>query len=108
MVFPANASTAVVTLTAIQDIPLDNGETAILTVAAGPASGAGAYAIGTPSTATVTIADNGPPVITLVATDATATEGPADTGAFTFTRAGGNLAAALTVNFTCRDGGHQH
>ena len=107
MVFPANASTAVVTLTAIQDIPLDNGETAILTVAAGPASGAGAYAIGTPSTATVTIADNGPPVITLVATDATATEGPADTGAFTFTRAGGNLAAALTVNFTYRDGGHQ-
>ena len=75
-------------MTAIQDIPADNGETVILTLAAGPATGTGVYAIGNPNSATVTTVENPVPAITLVASDPNATEGPADTGAFTFTRVG--------------------
>jgi len=38
--------------------------------------------------------------VNLVATDPDAAETGPDSGAFTFTRTGGNLAAALTVSFT--------
>ena len=60
-------------------------------------TGGGPYAIGSPSVATVTIVDT-TPVITVVATDASATEG-GDTGAFTFSRTG-PTTEALTVFFT--------
>ena len=92
VVFAASATTAVVTLTAIQDVPLDNSETSTITIASG------AYTIGNPSAATVTIVDTAPPVVTIAAPDASATEG-SDTGTFRFTRTGGNIAAPLTVNF---------
>ncbi len=89
------------TLTATQDVPLDNGETATLTITAGPASGLGVYtiAVAPDNAATITIVDNAPPMISLAATDPSATEG-ADTGTYTFTRTGGNQAATLAVAYT--------
>ncbi len=89
------------TLTATQDVPLDNGETATLTIAAGPASGPGAYTIAAApnNAATITITENAPPVVSIAATDPSATEG-ADTGTYTFTRTGGNQAVALAVAYT--------
>src|SRR5262249_12588815 len=48
---------------------------------------------------TVTIADN-PAVVTLAVSDADASEPGGDTGAFTFTRSGGDVASALVVNYT--------
>ncbi len=55
--------------------------------------------IGASDTATVSIADD-PPVVEVVATDPDASEAGPDPGAVTFTRRGGNLAQALTVNIT--------
>ena len=57
------------------------------------------YVTGAPSSATVTIADD-PPVVSVVATDPDASESGPDTGTFTFSRSGGNLAASLLVFFT--------
>mgnify|MGYP003330946920 CR=1 FL=1 len=45
-----------------------------------------------------------PPVVTVAATDPTATEAAGDTGTFTFTRSGGDTTAALTVNFSFAGG----
>jgi hypothetical protein len=55
VVFAAGSTTAVATLTANVDGVSDNGETSILTLAVGPTTGAGVYAIGAPNTATITI-----------------------------------------------------
>jgi hypothetical protein len=55
--------------------------------------------VGSPATATVTIADNDRPVVTIVATDASATETPSDSGTFTITRTG-PTTASLRVTFT--------
>jgi hypothetical protein len=54
------------------------------------------YVVGSPDTATVTIVDD-PVTVTLTATDASASEAGSDPGVFTFTRNGGNAAAALPV-----------
>ncbi len=97
--FAGGAATKTVTLTAAQDVSSDLGETAVLTLAAGPSTGSGVYAIGSPSSGTVTISDTSPPTISIAATDPSATEG-ADTGTYTFTRTGGNQAAALAVAYT--------
>ena len=51
-----------------------------------------------PSAATVTIADNDPVVVTVVATDPTASETGPDTGTFTVSRTG-PTTAALTVSY---------
>jgi len=64
-----------------------------------------AYDIGSPNNATITIADNdqGPPpqkpTVTIVATDANASEQGPDTGAFTLSR-DGSTASALTVQYS--------
>lgn len=58
-----------------------------------------AFAIAPPGSATVTIADD-PPVVNAAATDAAAAELGLDPGTFTFTRSGGNPAAALTVRWS--------
>ncbi len=94
--FAANQSSKTLTLTPLDDIWYDPNETAIVTLSTG--SG---YTVGSPSSATVTIADNEPSLatVTVVATDPTASEPGTDTGTYTFTRSGGS-AAALPVNFT--------
>lgn len=91
---PANSASTTVTVTPIDDAALESAETVILTVT----SGAG-YAVGSPSSATVTITDNDTPVVTVAATDSAAAEAGAATGTFTVTRTG-STAASLTVAFT--------
>ncbi len=80
------------TVTPVLDALLEGQETVVLTLAAGE------YQTGAQSSATVTIADT-VPVVTVAATDATATEAGATTGTFTITRTG-DLGVALTVNYT--------
>ena len=60
-----------------------------------------AYTVGTPSSATVTISDNdsGPPTVTIVATDPTATEAGPTTGTFTISRTG-PTTAPLTIQWS--------
>jgi hypothetical protein len=71
--FAAGQSTVTKTLMAPSDALIDDNETVVVTLATG-----GAYTIGSPSAATVTIID-ATRVITVMATDAGATEGR-DTG----------------------------
>lgn len=97
LTFPAGQALATLTLTVMDDSLSENAETAVVTLG----SGAG-YSIGTPNTATITIADDEPaltlPEVSVVATDANAAE-PSDPGIFSFTRTG-DLNQALTVNYT--------
>jgi hypothetical protein len=96
--FAAGASTATINVAPINDSISEPTETLTLNLAAGTG-----YSLGTAKTATVNIADNDIPVITIAATDATAgetlTTQTANPGRFTVTRIG-NLASALTVNYT--------
>jgi hypothetical protein len=94
---PAGASSATITVTPIDDSTVEANETVILTL-----SPNAAYNIGSPGSATITIADNDQPpplpTVTVTATDANASES-GDTGRFTVTRTG-STAGALTVSFT--------
>jgi hypothetical protein len=94
---PAGAASATVTVTPIDDTAVEGSETVVLTLSANAA-----YTVGSPSSATVTIADNDSaptlPTVTVAATDANASETGADPGVFTITRTGSNTAS-LTVNF---------
>jgi hypothetical protein len=90
----AGVATVTKTVKPVNNTLAENDETAIVTLVAGMG-----YAVGTPNTATVTIIDDELPMITVVATDATASEPGTDTGTFTFTRTG-RLLPDLTVNFT--------
>jgi len=92
---PANQSTATLTITPRVDNLVEGDQTVTATVTAGAAQ---VYVIGTPSTATVVIADD-PPIVSLVASDPDASEAGGDPGEFTVTRSGGNLAADLVVTF---------
>jgi hypothetical protein len=96
--FPASASTAAITMTPCDDNVIDAAETVILTVAAPTVSTD--YTVGSPASATLTIADDdSPQVVTVTGGGALAETG--GTATFTFTRSGGSLAvqaAALTVN----------
>ncbi|MCI0635539.1 MAG: hypothetical protein L0206_16740, partial [Actinobacteria bacterium] len=94
VVIPASQPSAEVMIDPRADNLVEGPESAILTIA--PSSG---YTIGASATATVTIEDD-PPVVTVSATDPDASEAGPDSGTFTFTRSGGNLAASLTVSFT--------
>ena len=91
---PAGQSQAVVTLTPIADTAIEGAETATLTI--GTAS---AY-IRAPSSAdyagTVTITDAQTPVVSIVASDAAASEAGNDPGIFVITRTG-STAQSLVV-----------
>ena len=91
---PVGASSATLALTPLADALNETAETVALTLAAGAG-----YTLGTASVATVSIADTNTPVVSLVATDATASETGPDTGTLTLTRTG-ETTAALTVSFT--------
>ena len=94
----AGASTALVTVTPTDDTLVEATENVILTLTTGTG-----YNLGTTINATVNLADNETPVVTIAATDASAAETgtgvTANPGTFTLTRLG-NLASALTVNYT--------
>jgi hypothetical protein len=92
--FQVGWSTATVDLTPVNDLEVEPAETVILTIT----PNSSAYLIGTAS-ATVNIADNDLPTVSVAATDPSASEAGLDKGTYTFTRAGG-LWASLTVNYT--------
>ena len=93
--FAAGASTAIKTVTPLQDTLVEANETILLTLAAG--SG---YSVGSPASATVILTsdDAVPPSVTVTASDASATEAGLTTGRFTFSRTGST--AALTVAYS--------
>jgi hypothetical protein len=95
---PAGAASATVTVTPIDDTAVEGNETVILTVSADAA-----YTVGSPSSATVTIADNEPPppqpTVTVAATDAKASEKGTKPGTFTISRVGG-MGPALAVKYS--------
>jgi hypothetical protein len=80
---PAGQPTAAITLTPIDDADFEGDETVNLTLTANAA-----YSIGTPGAASVTVADNDVPTVTVDATDAAASEATSDPGTFTVTRTG--------------------
>src|SRR5262249_39362166 len=104
--FPANAPSATVTVTPVDDTAIEAAETVILTVAAGTG-----YTPVAPTSATGTIADNDTPVISVNATDASGAEQGRDPIVFTVTRSGNTAvstaatlawsgAATLTTDYT--------
>jgi hypothetical protein len=92
VVIPAMQASATLTVTPFADNLVEINETVVLTLSA-----AAGYTIGSPSTATVTIADD-PAIVALAASDATATEAGLSTGTFTLNRSGGDLAEQLVVS----------
>jgi hypothetical protein len=78
----------------VDDDFIEGSETVVLTISAGIS-----YILGTPKAATVTIHDNDfPPVVTVAATTAGASEDGPTPGVFTFTRTG-KTTSSLTIKF---------
>src|SRR5439155_846720 len=94
----ARRSSANVTVNPVDDGAVEGNETVVLTLSADAA-----YTIGSPSSATVSIADNDQPpplrTVTVVASDANASESGPDSGTFTVSRTG-STTAALTVKYS--------
>jgi len=95
VVIPDGQTSATITITPVDDLDPEGAETVVLTLAADPA-----YVIASPSTGTVTIADDDLVVTTvsLSAPDPDADESGADTGTFQVTR--DVTAGELTVHYT--------
>jgi len=91
---PAGRAAATITVTPVNDVLTEGEETAVAVLSASPV-----YNVGNPGVATIVLVDDEAPSVTLTASDASASEGGANTGAFTFTRTG-DTADALTVYFT--------
>jgi RHS repeat-associated protein len=96
---PANAASATMTITPSNDSWLEGTEKVTMTLSAGAG-----YAIGTPSTDTIALADNDDRwVVKMEANDLSAAERPggqSDTGQITFTRSGSaDLSSSLNVYF---------
>ena len=93
VVIAASSASSTITITPVDDSDVEGDETVIVTLASGTG-----YTVGTPTNDTVTIADN-EPVVSISATDATATEASTTTGTFTVTRTG-DTTNAITVNYS--------
>ena len=91
---PAGASKATINVTPVNDKLYEGDETVVLTLAADAA-----YLVGIPNSASVTIADNDLPSVSIVATAANASEAGLKPGQFTISRAGNN-SASLIVHYT--------
>src|SRR4029450_11494597 len=83
VVIAVGQSSATILVTPIDDSAIEGDETVSVTLGANAA-----YTIGAPASATVTIADDDAPIVTLVATDAAAAEAGLDPGIFTVSRTG--------------------
>jgi hypothetical protein len=95
LTFAAGATTATLTLTPVDDAAVEGSESVTMTIAAG--SG---YTVGTPSSASGTIADNDvAPTVSVATTDGSGSETPGDPITFTLTRSG-NTAGTTAVNLT--------
>ncbi|MEQ1750115.1 MAG: Calx-beta domain-containing protein, partial [Prosthecobacter sp.] len=96
----ANQTQTTITASPLDDLTREGNETVTLTLAAG------SYVIASPSSATVTIADD-EPLLSITATDANADEA-GDAGAFTISRAGpitSSLSVNVTISGTATSGG---
>jgi acetyl esterase/lipase len=102
---PAGETAATVTVAPLSDSVPEPTETVILTLS--PAS---AYTIGSPATASVDIfdvRDGTKPIVSVSATDPTASEVGGDTGTFTLSRTGStaaSLSVAIARSGTAQDG----
>ena len=96
---PADEASATLTITPVNDPMKESTETVTATVLGG-----GGYSVGSPSSDSVTIADNENWQVKVEANDPIAGErasAPLDPGQFTITRVGsGDLSSALWVSFT--------
>lgn len=82
------------TLVPLNDTLVEGSQTVVLTL-----QDVANYDVGSPSSATITIADQPIPIISIEAVDPNASETGPDTGTFRFTRVG-DTALALTVNYS--------
>ncbi len=92
---PAGAAFVDITFTPVDDAAVEGPEEIVRTITASPR-----YDIGTPSRAIVTIEDNDSaplPTVSVVATDASASEQGANTGTLTISRTGPTTAALQVV-----------
>jgi parallel beta-helix repeat protein len=95
----SGATSATVTVTPIDDTAVEGNETVVLTISANTA-----YTVGSPNSATVTIADNDQsppptPTVTVAATDTNAAEKGTDPGTFVISRTG-DAGSSLTVSYS--------
>jgi hypothetical protein len=90
----AGSATATVSVSPINDALIESSETVIATVTA-----SAAYIVGSPASATVNIADNDTQTVSVIASDASASETLPNNGTFTITRTGDTINS-LIVNFT--------
>jgi len=88
---PAGESSIVLPIEPYQDNLVEGPETVVVTLSA-----AGAYLVGTPAGAEVTILDD-PAIVSITAIDANAAEQGSDPGVVLLSRDGGDLSAALDV-----------
>ncbi len=91
VVIPIGQSSSLISVNPVQDTANEGNETVIVTLSANAA-----YNVGSPSTATVNIADDDRPVLNITANQPNAVEGGAS-GQFTITRSG-NTALAITAS----------
>ena len=91
---PAGQTSTTIIVTPVADTAVEGSETVIATIVANTK-----YVIGSPSNATVTIADNVPATVTITATDPNASEPGSNTGTFTVTRTG-DTTTALVVSLS--------
>lgn len=93
---PAGSASAAVVLAPVDDRDAEPSESVVLTLSPDPS-----YAVGTPASATVAIADDDTtlPTVTIAATDAEAREAGLDPAVFTVTRSGATTAP-LVVKFS--------
>lgn len=91
---PAGESSVVVPLRVLDDVELEGNETVTVTLLA-----SAAYTLGSPANASITILDDDPPTVTVVATDGIATEAGPSGATVVFNRIG-SPAANLVVNYT--------
>jgi hypothetical protein len=98
VLIPANASSATITVTPVNDGLSEGPETVIATLAAGTG-----YDVAVPASATITITDTAPPTATIAATTPAASEDGPVAGAFTVTlsaAASSPLSLAYTLGGT--------
>jgi Calx-beta domain-containing protein len=94
VVIPATQASVAVPVTPTNDAIHEDSEDVIVTVTANAL-----YTVGSPSAATVTISDDDLPSVSVMATDASASEAGGDVGTFTISRVGATTGA-LTVAYT--------
>lgn len=92
--FAAGVSSETLAISPLDDQEYEGSETVVVTLVANLA-----YTLGSSKSATVTLADDDLPVVTVAATDSQASEPGTDKGQFTISRTG-NTGKSLTVKYT--------